>query len=353
MRDNTNQNGSSTHQDSAVQHQNPTLTDSFGRSIQYLRISVTDRCDFRCIYCMAEEMQFLPRKDVLSFEEITRLSRIFVRLGVKKIRLTGGEPLIRKDIHHLFDSLSAISQLEELCLTTNGSHLSEHAETLAQCGVKRINVSLDTLQPDRFKQLTRFGDLPTVLHGIETAQRHGLKIKLNAVLMKHYNLDEAIALTRYALSNDMDISFIEEMPLGEIKEHERKAEFISSEHLRNILGEQFTLSSMSDGDDHPNTGGPARYWQVQGYQNKVGFISPHSENFCASCNRIRITASGRLLLCLGNEHSIDLRGILRSTNDDEFVMQEIVQAMEIKPEKHYFDLDEEPQILRFMNATGG
>lgn len=330
-----------------------TLTDTFERDIRYLRLSVTDRCDFRCIYCMAEEMEFLPRKEVLTFEELSRLSRIFVDLGVKKIRLTGGEPLIRKDIGKLFQSLSNIKDLEELCLTTNGSHLSQHAKTLIDSGVKRVNVSLDTLREDRFKQLTRFGDLKTVLQGIEDAQKAGIKIKLNAVLMKHYNLDEAIELTRFALSNEMDISFIEEMPLGEIQNHERKAEFISSENLRNLLRTEIPVFDQQDIATGTSNDGPARYWQVEGYHNKVGFISPHSDNFCASCNRVRVTASGRLLLCLGNEHSVDLRSVLRSTPNDDIVAQTIIDAMQIKPEKHHFDLNEEPQILRFMNATGG
>ena len=345
------------------------LQDSFGREINYLRLSVTDRCDFRCIYCMAEDMTFMPRNEVLSLEELTRVSKAFVALGVKKIRITGGEPLIRKNVMTLFRNLGNIPNLEELCLTTNGSHLHQYAHELAEAGVDRINISLDTLNPEQFKSLTRFGDLDKVLQGIETACEAGFKrIKLNSVLMKHFNLDEAHTLAKFALERNLDISFIEEMPLGEINSHSRHAEFISSAELRSKLGQHFNLS-----EDNLDTGGPSRYWNAEGYNAKVGFISPHSENFCSACNRVRVTASGRLLLCLGNEHSVDLRKIVRENptpkhamiNDvinknvqinpdmDPVLTQAIIDAMNIKPEKHEFDLAEEPQVLRFMNTTGG
>lgn len=290
----------------------------------------------------------MPRSEVLSFEEIVRLSQIFVNLGVEKIRITGGEPLIRKDICALFEKLGQVSGLNELTVTTNGSRLQQYAQTLANAGVKRVNVSLDTLNPILFKKLTRFGDLAEVLRGIEVARKVGFeRIKLNAVLMKNQNADEAEALAMYALERDMDISFIEEMPLGEISSHQRHAEFISSAELREQLAQRLTLKP-----DNYQSGGPSRYWKASGYSGRVGFISPHSDNFCASCNRVRVTASGRLLLCLGNEDSVDLRTLLRQ-HDDQTVANAISNAMHIKPERHHFNNDEQPQILRFMNATGG
>ncbi len=327
----------------------PALADSFGRSIHYLRISVTDRCDFRCIYCMAEDMQFLPRKEVLTFEEISRLSQIFVNLGVKKIRITGGEPLVRNNVLEVFNSLGKIESLDELCLTTNGSQLEKFATPLADAGVKRVNISLDTLNPIKFKKLTRFGNLQDVLNGIQKARTAGFeRIKINAVLMRNYNLDEAIDLASFALENNLDISFIEEMPLGEIQSHQRSAEFISSDELKEILASKFYLTK-----DSFQTGGPSRYWQAQDYSSKIGFISPHSQNFCADCNRVRLTATGRLLLCLGNEDSLDLRSALRDGETDEAISERIMSSMQVKPEKHNFDLNQEPQILRFMNTTGG
>ncbi|PCK08826.1 MAG: GTP 3',8-cyclase MoaA [Alteromonadaceae bacterium] len=325
------------------------LQDPFGRKIDYLRISITDRCDFRCIYCMAEDMTFLPRKDVLSLEEITRLTRIFVDLGVSKVRVTGGEPLIRNDALVLFQQLGGIEGLDELCLTSNGSQLVEKALPLVKAGVNRINISLDTLDSERFRTLTRHGKLDKVLAGIDAAIAAGFdRIKLNAVLMKNYNLDEAADLAKFALERGIDISFIEEMPLGEITSHARDVEFISSQDVRDLLSEHFTLKA-----DSFNTGGPSRYWSAEGYDSKIGFISPHSENFCASCNRVRVTATGRLLLCLGNEHSVDLRDLMRSSDDDRLVQAAIVRAITIKPEKHEFNLEEAPQIVRFMNTTGG
>lgn len=330
--------------------QNSTLIDSFGRQVTYVRLSVTDRCDFRCIYCMAEDMTFLPRKDVLTLEEFALLGSAFAELGVTKIRISGGEPLIRKDVIQLFNSLGAIQSINDLCLTSNGSKLTELAKPLVDAGVHRINVSLDTLDEKRFKELTRFGDLNTVLKGIDTALTAGFKkIKLNSVVMKNYNLQEAADLATYALERGMDISFIEEMPLGEIHSHSRDVEFISSEELRDQLGNTFNLTASN-----ADTGGPSRYWRAEGFDAKIGFISPHSHNFCDTCNRVRVTASGRLLLCLGNEHSVDLRAILRAHPGEIAPIKEaLINAMAIKPEKHEFNLDEEPQILRFMNMTGG
>lgn len=330
--------------------QNSTLIDSFGRQVTYVRLSVTDRCDFRCIYCMAEDMTFLPRKDVLTLEEFALLGRAFAELGVTKIRVSGGEPLIRKDVIQLFESLGAINSINDLCLTSNGSKLTELAKPLVDAGVHRINVSLDTLNEQRFKELTRFGDLNTVLKGIDAALNAGFKkIKLNSVVMKNYNLQEAADLATYALERGMDISFIEEMPLGEIHSHSRDVEFISSDELRNQLSNSFELTATNE-----DTGGPSRYWKAKGYNAKIGFISPHSHNFCDTCNRVRVTASGRLLLCLGNEHSVDLRAILRAhPGEMEPIKEALINAMTIKPEKHEFNLEEEPQILRFMNMTGG
>lgn len=325
------------------------LHDSFDRKIDYLRLSITDRCDFRCLYCMAEEMTFLPRKEVLTLEELVRVAQSFVDLGVRKIRLTGGEPLIRKDAIHLMQELGKIDRLEELCLTTNGSRLTELAPQIRDAGVTRINVSLDSLISERFTQLTRHGVLEKVLAGIETAKQCGFeKIKINAVMMRNFNFDEITSLAQYALENELDISFIEEMPLGEVDSHSREQEFISSASIRETLAKQFRLSASD-----AKTNGPSRYWDVEGYNSKIGFISPHSENFCESCNRVRVTASGRLLLCLGNEHSVDLKTPIRQNESDSVLKKTILQAMNIKPEKHEFDLHEQPQILRFMNATGG
>lgn len=328
------------------------LIDRFGREINYVRLSVTDRCDLRCVYCMAEDMTFLPRAEVLTLEELVQLGRSFTQLGVKKLRITGGEPLIRKGIIELLQKLGQLPHLEELCLTTNGTHLPQYAQAIRDAGVKRINISLDSLNPLRFHQLTRFGDLQQVLAGIKAAQAAGFdRIKLNCVALKHYNADEVPALVRFALDEGLDISFIEEMPLGRINDHGRAAEFISSDELRSNLQETFALTPIYK---DKITSGPARYWQAAGYHSRIGFISPHSNNFCGSCNRVRVTATGRLLLCLGQENSVDLRAILRgSEHTEESLREQIIAAMQHKPEKHDFNLQEEPQILRFMNMTGG
>lgn len=326
------------------------LIDGFGREITYLRMSVTDRCDFRCVYCMAEEMEFLPRARVLTLEEMSEIGAAFVELGIEKIRLTGGEPLIRRNMESMVGSLGSLDGLKELTITTNGSQLQQKAQQLSDAGVKRINVSLDSLEADKFKRLTRTGDLETVLKGIEAAKSAGFeRIKLNAVILKGRNDNEVIDLLDYALENGLDISFIEEMPLGQISEHDRALSFCSSAELREMIAEKYELLPTSE-----VTSGPSRYWRIPGFESRVGFISPHSENFCDSCNRIRLTVEGRLLLCLGNEHSVDLRAVLRRyPGERERLKQAIVDAMTNKPERHYFDLDEEPQILRFMNATGG
>lgn len=344
-----------------------TLVDSFGRTVNYLRLSVTDRCDFRCVYCMAEEMTFIPKAQLLTIEEMTQISAAFVHLGVSKIRITGGEPLVRRNIQQLFSNLGKLDTLDELTLTTNGSQLEEHIESLVASGVRRINVSLDSLKADRFADITRTGKLHKVLSGIQSAIDAGLRVKLNTVILKNRNADEVLDLVNFALDKQVDISFIEEMPLGTINEHARDEEYISSAELRRLIEQKYSLEAMhptnhstnhptkDHRDNHRNsTAGPSKYWQVAGYPSKIGFISPHSDNFCASCNRVRLTATGQLLLCLGNEHSVDLRAVVRHhPNNPEKLQQTIIDAMSIKPEKHDFQLDEEPQILRFMNMTGG
>lgn len=329
------------------------LIDRFGRTINYVRLSVTDRCDLRCVYCMAEDMTFLPRAEVLSIEELATLGETFVSLGVRKLRITGGEPLVRRGVIELMESLGQLEELDELCLTTNGTRLPIYAQALKDAGVDRINISLDSLNPDRFRQMTRVGNLTQVLEGIKSAQRAGFKrIKLNCVALKHYNADEASDLVSFALDEGLDISFIEEMPLGQIDGHGRAAEFVSSDELRQLINMHHRLQpAFGKTDDHA---GPARYWQVAGFNSRIGFISPHSHNFCGSCNRVRVTATGRLLLCLGQENSVDLRSALRESKTPQAaVRSSIINAMQFKPEKHTFDLHNEPQIVRFMNMTGG
>ncbi len=328
----------------------PRLQDQFNRTINYLRLSVTDRCDFRCVYCMAEEMEFVPRQQLLTIEEMTQISRAFVELGVSKIRITGGEPLVRRNIDQLFENLGKL-ELDELTLTTNGSQLHHYAPTLVKAGVKRINISLDSLNKDLFKALTRTGDLNKVLTGIDSAIGAGLKVKLNSVVLKNRNVSEVMQLVDFAVGKKIDISFIEEMPLGVIADHEREEEFVSSEELRTLIEEKYTLEKQASNKENA---GPSNYWFVGGSDSRVGFISPHSENFCSTCNRVRLTATGQLLLCLGNEHSVDLKAVVRRyPNQIQRLKETIIEAMTIKPERHYFELSDEPEILRFMNTTGG
>ena len=326
------------------------LIDRFGRTVDYLRISITDRCDFRCVYCMAEDMTFLPRNQILSLEEIYILAQTFVELGVKKIRITGGEPLIRKGALELLNQIGALKGLNELVLTTNGSQLVTAAPILKAANVKRLNISLDTLDAAKFKELTRTGDLQNVLNGIQAAKKVGFeRIKLNAVILKNRNHAEVGNLVQFAIDNGIDISFIEEMPLGIVEKHNRAEAYYSSDEIRDDLEQRFTLVQSTD-----STGGPSDYFSIPNTQTRVGFISPHSHNFCSTCNRVRLTVEGRLLLCLGNEHSIDLKEILRSPNfSSENLKQAIIDSMEIKPEKHEFNVKEQPIILRYMNMTGG
>jgi cyclic pyranopterin phosphate synthase len=326
------------------------LVDTFGRQVSYLRLSLTDRCDFRCIYCMSRDMQFVPRAKILTLEEILTVATAFRDLGVTKIRITGGEPLVRRNALWLIERLGALQGLRELVLTTNGSQLQRLAQPLQRAGVRRINVSLDSLRPERFRRITRVGDLEQVLKGIDAAQAAGFqRLKINAVILKHRNHDEVCDLVGFAVNRGMDITFIEEMPLGSIDDHDRAEAFYSSDRVRRDVEQVFNLQPSEE-----TSGGPARYFRVDGSATRVGFISPHSHNFCDSCNRVRLTTEGRLLLCLGQEHSADLRHVLRShPGDDARLKQAIVDAMRIKPRGHDFSLSEQPVILRHMNVTGG
>jgi cyclic pyranopterin phosphate synthase len=326
------------------------LTDRYGRHVSYVRVSITDRCDFRCVYCMGEDMEFLPRAHILSLEEIYAVCRAFVGLGVEKIRITGGEPLVRKGAVDLLHRIGALPGLHELVMTTNGSQLAKCAAELKDAGVKRLNVSLDTLDAGRFRHMTRTGDLGQVLKGIDAALAAGIgRLKLNAVVLKNRNHDEVSDLVAFAVGKGIDISFIEEMPLGVVDGHDRADEYYSSDEIKRDLERCFELLPSAE-----NTGGPSRYYRVAGTGTRVGFISPHSHNFCGSCNRVRLTAEGRLLLCLGNEHSVDLKQVLRAHPGDEArLRQAIVESMDLKPERHHFDLKAQPIILRHMSATGG
>jgi cyclic pyranopterin phosphate synthase len=326
------------------------LIDQFGRKVDYIRLSITDRCDFRCVYCMAEDMTFLPRDEVLSLEECARLIKIFVTLGVTKVRITGGEPLVRKNALWLFNKIGHLQNLNELVLTTNGSQLEKQAQDLKNAGVKRINISVDSLNSERFKSITRTGDLDKVLKGIQAAKQAGFEsIKLNSVLMRGVNDDEALSLVEFAMEQAIDISFIEEMPLGEVN-HTRESTFVSNADTLKLLQSKYTLTPSTH-----NSGGPARYWQLANTHTKIGFISPHSHNFCESCNRVRITCKGELFLCLGQEDKIELMPLLRQYPDDDMpVIQAILDSMSIKPKGHDFDLRRaEPAVIRFMSHTGG
>jgi cyclic pyranopterin phosphate synthase len=328
------------------------LIDPFDRRVEYLRLSVTDRCDFRCVYCMAEEMTFVPKPEILTLEELEQVARAFTELGVKKIRLTGGEPLIRTNILSLVERLGRLPGLEQLVMTTNGSQLQRLAGRLRDCGVKRLNISLDSLNPRKFRHLTRYGNLDQVVAGIDAAVAAGFeRVKINAVILRGRNEDEVLDLVEFARERGIDVAFIEEMPLGHIVEHDRQLSFCSSAELRDMIGARFPLEFVSAPG---GSEGPARYYRMPGSDTRVGFISPHSDNFCHLCNRVRVTVEGRLLLCLGNEHSVDLRSVLRRPDYRlEGLKRAIVDAVAIKPERHHFDNAAEPQILRFMNATGG
>lgn len=328
----------------------PSLIDSFGREIDYLRLSVTDRCDFRCTYCMAEDMTFLPRKEVLSIEELERVAQIFVTLGVAKIRITGGEPLIRRGVDQLLMTLGNMPGLRELALTTNGSQLKQRAQALRDAGVNSVNISLDTLEASKFRLLTRTGELAAVLAGVNAAIAAGFeRIRLNAVILRGQNDNDILPLTNFAVDKGIDIAFIEEMPLGQVNTAGKPLEFVASSEISTLLESHYRLTPLAS----DKQAGPARYWQLGNTASRLGLISPHSNNFCASCNRLRVTAEGRLLLCLGNEHSISLRDHLRRGDSDNDLAEHILRALSSKPERHIFNQPDEPQILRFMNASGG
>ena len=330
------------------------LIDPFARPISYLRVSVTDRCDFRCTYCMAEHMQFLPKKDLLTLEELDRLCSTFIRLGVQKLRITGGEPLVRRDIMTFFRTISRhldSGALKELTLTTNGSQLAKYAGDLAACGIRRVNVSLDTLDPAKFADITRWGRLPQVLEGIEAAKAAGLRVKINTVALKGFNEAELFDLLDWCAKEDHDLTFIEVMPMGEMGEELRLDQYWPLKDLRARLAERFTLSDLTE-----RTGGPARYVRIEETGQKVGFITPLTHNFCESCNRVRLTCTGELYMCLGQEDRADLRAPLRASNDDTLLEDAIRAAILRKPKGHDFDYSRQKvsgQMTRHMSHTGG
>ena len=329
------------------------LVDPFGRTISYLRVSVTDRCDFRCVYCMSENMSFLPKADILTLEELDRLCSAFVARGVRKLRLTGGEPLVRRGIMTLFASLSrhlTAGALDEITLTTNGSQLGKYASELAAHGVKRINVSLDTRDPDKFRAITRWGDLDQVLAGIQAARAAGLAVKINAVALKGVNEDELADLIEWAHGDGMDLTIIEVMPLGDVGEG-RLDQYLPLSMVRARLAERFTLEDI----DYA-TGGPARYVRVAETGGRLGFITPLTHNFCESCNRVRVTCTGTLFMCLGQEDAADLRAALRASEGNDLLHAAIEEAISRKPKGHDFVIDrrhKRPALARHMSVTGG
>ncbi|MBL9054010.1 MAG: GTP 3',8-cyclase MoaA [Tabrizicola sp.] len=330
------------------------LIDPFARAISYLRVSVTDRCDFRCTYCMSEHMTFLPKADLLSLEELDRLCSTFIGMGVQKLRITGGEPLVRKGILTFFEAMSrhlATGALKELTLTTNGSQLAKFAQPLADLGVKRINVSLDTLDPLKFAEITRWGRLPQVLEGIAAAKSAGLRVKINAVALKGFNEDELFSLLDWCAAEDHDLTFIEVMPMGEDMTANRLDQYWPLKDLRQRLADRFLLTELAE-----RTGGPARYVRVEETGQKIGFITPLTHNFCESCNRVRLTCTGELFMCLGQEDMADLRAPLRASPDDAGLEQAIRAAIARKPKGHDFDYSRQAvqgQMTRHMSHTGG
>ena len=330
------------------------MIDPFGRHISYLRVSVTDRCDFRCVYCMAEDMTFLPKAEVLSLEELERLCTAFVRRGVKKLRLTGGEPLVRKNVMSLIRGLGRhldSGALDELTLTTNGSQLAKYAKELAAVGVKRLNVSMDTLDKEKFRELTRWGDLDQVMRGIDAAQDAGLHIKINAVALRGVNDMEFDDLIRWSHGRGMDLTLIEVMPMGEIGDAARLDQYMPLSLARAEIAKHFTLSET----DY-RTGGPARYFKVEETGGRLGFITPMTHNFCESCNRVRLTCTGTLYMCLGQDDAADLRAPLRTSSDDTLLARAIDEAISRKPKGHDFIIDrrtKQPAVARHMSVTGG
>ncbi len=331
---------------------NPTMVDPFGRTVSYLRVSVTDRCDFRCVYCMAENMTFLPKKDLLTLEELDRLCTVFIEKGVRKLRLTGGEPLVRRDIMTLFRSLGRhldSGALKELTLTTNGSQLHRFAEELSACGVRRVNVSLDTLDAEKFAKITRWGRLEQVMNGLHAAKKAGLGVKINAVALKDVNEHEIETMMNWAHGEGYDFTLIETMPLGEIEE-DRTDQYLPLSLVRRRLEEKYTLEPIPY-----KTGGPARYVEVKETGGRLGFITPMTHNFCESCNRVRLTCTGTLFMCLGQEDAADLRAPLRESEGNELVSQAIDEAIGRKPKGHDFVIDRNstPAVGRHMSTTGG
>ncbi|GAB5448352.1 GTP 3',8-cyclase MoaA [Gymnodinialimonas sp.] len=330
------------------------LIDPFARAITYLRVSVTDRCDFRCVYCMSENMQFLPKKELLTLEELDRMCSTFIGLGVRKLRITGGEPLVRRDIMTFFQGMKRhldSGALEELTLTTNGSQLARFAEPLVAAGVKRINISLDTIDEAKFAEITRWGRLKQVLEGVDAALAAGLKVKINAVALKGFNEDELFTLQEWCLARGMDLTFIEVMPMGDLGNEDRLDQYWSLKDLRARLAEKFTLIDLAE-----RTGGPARYVQLTETGQKIGFITPLTHNFCESCNRVRLTCTGQLYMCLGQEDMADLRAPLRASPDNDLLEDAIRAAIGRKPKGHDFDYSRQVadgQMSRHMSHTGG
>lgn len=330
------------------------LIDNFHRPIRYLRVSVTDRCDFRCVYCMSENMTFLPKNDLLSLEELDRLCSAFVQMGVEKLRITGGEPLVRRGVMGFFRAMSRHLEnghLKELTLTTNGSQLRRYASELAACGVKRVNVSLDTLDAQKFAEITRWGRLGKVLDGIEAAREAGLRVKINTVALRGANEDELFKLQEWCAKDGHDLTFIEVMPMGDLGNENRLDQYWSLADLRNRLETQFTLRDLSE-----NTGGPARYVRLVETGQKIGFITPLTHNFCESCNRVRLTCTGELFTCLGQEGRSDLRAPLRQSSADDLLEAAIRNAIQLKPKGHDFNYDRQSvvgEMSRHMSHTGG
>ncbi len=331
------------------------LIDPFARAITYLRVSVTDRCDFRCVYCMSENMTFLPKKELLTLEELDRMCSTFIGLGVEKLRITGGEPLVRRDIMTFFRSMTRhldAGTLKELTLTTNGSQLDRFAGDLYDAGVRRINISLDTLDEKKFADITRWGRLPQVLKGIDAAQRVGMRVKINAVALKGFNEDELFSMTEWCAARDVDLTWIEVMPMGDIGNEDRLGQYWKLSELRDELRKKYTLTDLPE-----RTGGPARYVRVEETGQKIGFITPLTHNFCESCNRVRLTCTGELFMCLGQEDNADLRSALRNhPSSDAPLEQAIRDAITLKPKGHDFDYSRQTvdgRVSRHMSHTGG
>jgi len=331
------------------------LIDPFARPISYLRVSVTDRCDFRCVYCMSENMTFLPKKELLTLEELDRMCSTFIGLGVEKLRITGGEPLVRKGIMTFFHAMTRHLEsgtLKELTLTTNGSQLERYADELYAAGVRRINISLDTLDEQKFADITRWGRLPQVLKGIEAAKKAGLRVKINTVALKGFNEDELFTLTEWCKREEMDLTFIEVMPMGDIGNEDRLDQYWPLKDLRTTLAESYTLTDLAH-----RTGGPARYVRLEETGQQIGFITPLTHNFCESCNRVRLTCTGELFMCLGQEDNADLRAPLRLHPDSDAPLEEAIRAaIKLKPKGHDFDYDRQSvggKMTRHMSHTGG